>query len=535
MQQVITYNKFNIWHIVHPIWYGIKAERMENSMHNKPIALVILDGFGISTKMAGNAIAAAHIPHLTAWIEQMPVAFLAASGTAVGLPDGYVGNSEVGHLTIGAGRIIKQPITFINEAIHDGSLFENPVLKSALEQCLKANKNFHIIGILSDAGIHGSQDHIVAYAQMAHQCGLKNIYIHAILDGRDTLPYTAEACIDQLIAATRPYNAQIVTIHGRFYAMDRNKNYDRTVKSYLPLVDHHTPITEHWRQFLYPKDGSEEYCEPMRIIAEGYIEDYDTVLFTACKSDRMRQLVSALAGDTRIIGTLPSIHHLVLLSPVPYSKSVALHALYTYPIIQSTLKEVLCTADRTVFSVAETEKYAHVTFFFNGEKESVLPCEVRHLIPSIRARRYVDNPAMSAEQITDTVIRSLTHDPKDFYVINYANADMVGHSGNFAATIKAVEFLDHELGRLYNELVVAMDGTLFITGDHGNAEQQIDPETGEPSPMHTKNPVPFIVVTQKPLSRALTSQMHGLADIAPLILKYMGIPVPPEMTGSDNH
>lgn len=501
-------------------------------MHNKPIALVILDGFGISHHTQGNPFTQAHLPHLTRWMEVMPTAILAASGTAVGLPAGYVGNSEVGHLTIGAGRIITQSITMLNAAIKDQSFFKNPVLVGALKKAADAGKSVHIIGILSDAGIHGNQEHIVAYAKVAHQYGIQKIYIHAILDGRDTLPHTALNRIDTLISETAAYGAQIVTLQGRFFAMDRNKNYDRTSKAYHILIDKTTPLSTTWRHQLEHQPSSEEFYEPTRIAAEGCVADGDTILFTACRADRMRQLVEALAGDTRIIGKAAQVTDLAMLAPVPYGKHIMVHPLYPYPSIHNTLKELLCTHDCSIFSVAETEKYAHVTYFFNGEKEAVLPCEVRHLIPSIRVKNYIHNPAMSAAEITSTVLRSLAKDPKDFYLINYANADMIGHTADFNATVKALECLDQELGRLYAVLVTEMDGTLFITGDHGNAEQKIDPATGKPSPTHTTNPVPFIVVTQQPLVKSIISSLHGLADIAPFILTYMGIPVPAEMTRS---
>ena len=315
--------------------------------------------------------------------------------------------------------------------------------------------------------------------------------------------------------------------------MDRNKNYDRTLQSYHTLTNDTVPITQNWKSFLYPHNQSEEYCDPMRIVEEGYIKPGDTVLFTACRADRIQQLVLALAGDKKVLGKNNPIKKLVLLSPISYGLHIPTIALYETEPIHNTLKEALCMADRTVFSIAETEKYAHITYFFNGEKEKVLTCEVRHLIPSLTVKDFSKYPAMKAGEITDTVLKSLTKDPKDFYLINYANADMVGHSGNLAATIQSIEVLDTRLSRLYNTIVQEMDGTLFITADHGNAEQKIDPKTNAPSPTHTTNPVPFIVVTKKPLAQSLVAHMQGLADIAPMILKYMGIPTPTEMTGTD--
>lgn len=501
-------------------------------MHNKPVALIILDGVGLSRVHKGNAVAQADMPHIKNWLTTMPHTELAASGTAVGLPEGVVGNSEVGHYTIGAGRIREQATTMIDQHIKDGTLFTNPVFSDACKKTLQTHSHLHIIGLLSDAQIHGDQDHIVAYVKAAHEHGIKTTYIHAILDGQDTPPHTAQERIQKIIHDTQPYGGLLVTIQGRFYALDRNKNYERTAQSYRILTDHAAPLTQHWQTQLYPPNRTEEFCEPMRIQAAGYLQSDDTVLFTSCRADRIRQLVQALTGNATILGKQQSIAPLTLLSPVSYGTQVPTQPLYTMPQIDQTLKEVLCTAERTVFSIAETEKYAHITYFFNGEREQVLPCEVRHLIPSLRAKDFVHHPELRAREITDTVLRSVEKDPKDFYLINYANADLVGHSGNFEATKKALEALDLELGRLYETIVDDMDGTLFITGDHGNAEQKIDPVTGNPSPMHTTNPVPFLVVTKTPRAQSMVAQMHGLADIAPVILEYMGISVPREMTGS---
>ncbi len=501
-------------------------------MHNKPIALIILDGFGISSEYTGNAVAQAQTPYLTSWLQTMPHTTLAASGTAVGLPKDYVGNSEVGHYTIGAGCVVMQSITLINEQIKSGLLNTNPILTQAFKDCANTHKKCHIIGILSDAGIHGNQDHIIAYARAAHEQGVHKIFVHAIIDGRDTQMHTAQKRLEDLASALKPYHAEIVTIHGRFYAMDRNKNYDRTLKSYLILTDPLVPLTQQWQSLLYPHNSSEEYCEPMRIHKEGFIESEDTVVFTACRADRIRQLVQALAGKQTIVGKHHVVQGLIMLSPISYGPHIPTQPLYETTQIHNTLKEVLCAAHRTVFSIAESEKYAHVTYFFNGERENVFSGEVRHLIPSHSTRASIEFPALKAVEITDTVIKSLSKDPKDFYLINYANADIVGHSANLAATRAAIEVLDNELGRLFHILVEEMDGILFITADHGNAEEKINLKTGNPSPTHTTNPVPFIIVSKKPLPHSLIADMESLADIAPLILSFMHITVPSEMIGS---
>lgn len=499
-------------------------------MHNKSVALIIIDGLGLPATPEGIGNLHANMPTISRWLDDMPSTRLASSGNAVGLPDGYMGNSEVGHYTIGAGRIVEQPTTIIEKGIEDKSLYANQTLVDTLQLCKNNSKQFHIVGILSDAGIHGNQSHIVAYAQAAYEQGVHNIYVHAILDGRDTPTHSAEERIANLKQSLQPFNAIIATITGRFFAMDRNKNYERTHQAYHILTNHDAPITVHWQSTLYQDHNSEEFCQPMRIAHTGYIEDGDTVLFTACRADRIRQLVLALSGNKTVLGNQAPVENLTLVSPVSYGTTIPTKPLYVMPSIHNTLKEVLCTHHRSVFSIAETEKYAHVTYFFNGEREQVLTCEVRHLVPSLNTKNYVDTPAMKAQEITDAVMRSVSRDPKDFYLINYANADMVGHSGNADATIKALRAVDKELKRLYATIVEEMDGTLFITGDHGNAEAKLDhPENS--SPMHTTNTVPFIVVTKKPLDLSLVASMHGLADIAPLILTYMGISVPPEMTG----
>jgi 2,3-bisphosphoglycerate-independent phosphoglycerate mutase len=324
-------------------------------MHNKPIALIILDGFGISHHQAGNAVALAHMPYFKHWLATMPHATLAASGAAVGLPDGVVGNSEVGHYTIGAGRIVEQPTTMIDRRIADGSFYTNPVLSDACKKTIQTQKQFHIIGLLSDAQIHGSQAHIVASVKAAHEQGIKTTYIHALLDGQDSAPYTAQDRLSKLAHDVQPYGGTIVTIQGRFYALDGNKNYERTLQAYRLFTDHAVSITQNWQAQLYPSNSTENFCEPMRIQHAGYIEAGDTVLFTSCRADHIRQLVLALAGDPAILGKQPPVAPLTLLSPVSYGTQIPTQPLYTMPQIHHTLKEVLCAADRTIFSIAETK------------------------------------------------------------------------------------------------------------------------------------------------------------------------------------
>ncbi|HEV2916536.1 MAG TPA: 2,3-bisphosphoglycerate-independent phosphoglycerate mutase [Candidatus Babeliales bacterium] len=503
-------------------------------MHNNPVMLIILDGFGYSNDTQYNAIYKAQMPYFKQWMHEYPHALLHAAGNYVGLPDGYIGNSEVGHETIGAGRIIEQPITHVNNEIQNGNFFKDSLLQEKLKQLAKSGHALHIIGLLSDAGVHAHIEHMYAYMYAAVQAGIQRIYVHPILDGRDTKPCSAENFLTELQKKTEECGAIIASMHGRFYAMDRNANWDRTLQSYRVLTQkpsHITTIT--WSEVLetnYAQSNTDEFIVPTLLDPKGIVQPKDGIIFTNIRADRARQLTRCFIAPQ----TVPQLYKSMPLSffITPYSYGVDIHTdiLYMHPIITNTLKEVLSKAGCSLFSIAETEKYAHITYFFNGQKESSVPNEIRHLVPSKTVRDYSKLPAMSAPEITKAVLRSLMHEPRDFYLINYANPDMVGHSGNFDATVQALEIVDEQLGQLYAVAVLQMGGTLFITGDHGKAESMADPESGNPITAHTTNDVPFVIVTATlPSAENINAPLTQLADIAPCILTQMGIPVPPEM------
>jgi len=493
-------------------------------MQLPPCALIILDGYGYRDQTEYNAVAQAHTPHVHAWWKSYPHVLLQASGQSVGLPDGCVGNSQVGHLTIGAGRIIKQSLTRINESIADKSLLTNPILVKTLNKLVDNHGNLHIMGLLSDAGVHGTIDHLDAYIQAASGYAIAHIYLHLFLDGRDVSPQSARIYlehVDRIIA--RYPNVSIGSLHGRFYAMDRNNNWDRTERSYRVLTEPGTVSTT-WQKIVeenYRQNITDEYIPPTSLNPHAYVRSNDGIIFFNYRPDRARQLTQACID--------PTFHHFkhiylplsCFITPVSYAAFLPTDILFAPPPIYNTLKDDLSAAGKRIFAIAESEKYAHVTYFFTGQREEPVHGEKRVIIPSLPSTNYTDNPCMSAPTITQTVLDSLHHDPYDFYLINYANADMVGHSGDFHATVKALECLDAQLKKLYDTLVVAMNGTMIITADHGKAEEMFNPLTNQPRTAHTANPVPFIVISTTPLRHPLNLQ--ELKDIKPFILEYLGI------------
>lgn len=499
----------------------------------KVTMLIILDGFGWRKEHKYNAIYHAATPHFDQWMEEYPHAILKASGTAVGLPEGYIGNSEVGHFTIGAGRIIKEPVTQINEAIKDGSFFTNPVLVTALEKIKKSGKTVHLIGLLSDAGVHADIKQINAFIDAAHKLGVQNILFHAFLDGRDMPPQSATPYLQQLEKKLSSIGAQLGSIHGRFYAMDRDENWDRTEQAYRILTEpQKAKKYNSWQQALkdcYQNNITDEFVLPTQLDESAYVKDGDGIIFFNFRSDRARQLTASFIDPLFNEFSKKPIPLAFFVTPTVYDREMKLDALYPQPYLETTLKTVLADHGKTIFSIAETEKYAHVTYFFNGGKEGALATETQTLIPSLSTRDYGAHPEMSANVITQTVLQSLNEAPCDFYLINYANADMVGHTGDFDATVKAVEYLDQQLEKLYAQVVEMMDGTLYITADHGNAEDMYDEKAQQPRTAHTTNNVPFVMIRKKLKGNPQTLPLHTLADIAPFILKNMNLPVPQKM------
>jgi len=513
-----------------------------------PTVLVIMDGFGYNPDSFYNAIYHAYTPNIDKWMRTYPNTKLCASGACVGLLNGYIGNSEVGHMTIGCGRIVKQPVTIIHDAIKDETFSSNDVLLESLQRVKKTSNRLHIMGLFSDAGVHSHIDHLFAFLTEAKQAGIKEVYVHAFLDGRDVPPKTAAKYLDAFTSFSLRENVGVLgSLHGRFYAMDRDRNWERTASSYNVLTGQdlsgrdficaeHKIGCECWKDIVemnYEGDISDEFVVPVLIDSNSAIKNGDGVIFFNFRPDRARQLTASFVDphfdsfetEKRALSSF--------ITPVIYAANLKTDAMFKKEPIINTLKDVLYKNNKTTFTIAETEKYAHVTYFFNGGREGVLENEIRVLIPSISVKDYVAHPKMSAEKITQVVVTSLTEDPQDFYIINYANADMVAHSGNLEAAIKAIECLDVQLKKLYEAVVEKMGGVLYVTADHGNAENMFDVGTGQPNTAHTTNPVPFIMIQKGLENSAVDLSISQLSDIAPLILKNIGIIVPVEMKNKE--
>lgn len=502
------------------------------------VVLLVLDGWGVNKHKEGNAIASARTPEYSRLIDRYPHTELLASGEAVGLPDGQMGNSEVGHLNLGAGRIVYQDSTRISKAIRHGDFFTNPVLLSALESVTKTGANLHLMGLLSDGGVHSRLDHIFAMFDLAKAQGITNVFFHAFLDGRDTPPSSAILYVKQLEAYLEKIGiGKIATISGRYYAMDRDKRWERVQKAYEALV-----AGEGIRKYSaveavqqsYENNRTDEFMLPTVILDHGTnrniasIRNNDAVIFCNFRSDRARELTRALT-DPEFQGF--KRHHVPKLSTficlTTYDETLDLPVAFGPTRLTHILGEVLSARGIRQLRIAETEKYAHVTFFFNGGEEPPFPLEDRVLVPSPRdVATYDRKPEMSARQITDKLVEHIISHEYGFILVNYANPDMVGHTGVVEAAIKAVEVIDECLGRVLN--AAREEGMqVLITADHGNIEMVSDLSTGQPHTAHTTNPVPFIVDQNK-------YKLRGsgiLADVAPTVLDIMGIEIPPEMTG----
>lgn len=501
-----------------------------------PTALIILDGFGYSLQSKGNAVAAANMPNFKAWLKSYPSTLLHASGKDVGLLPGFIGNSEVGHLTMGSGRIIKSVLVKFKEAIDDGSFFKNKTLIKNFKK-IGDNNALHLIGLLSDAGVHSHQFELEALLELAKKQNIKNVYIHTFLDGRDTPPKSAAIYLDRLEKFCKKINlGKIATIHGRFYSMDRDNNWKRIKKSYDILCSSKAVVcNESWQELLnksYANGVTDEFVQPTLLLKDGQIKKDDGVVFFNFRPDRARELTQAFIDPNFDKFDVIKNNFKFFITATRYKKEFENfdnEILFENKKIENTLlDQIPCNK----FIIAETEKYAHVTYFFRGMVDKQLGNEQRVLIPSIKAKNYIEHPEMSAQKITDKVLESLKSDPACFYLINYANTDMVGHSGNFDATVKACEFLDGQLKKLYEEIVIKQNGTIFLTADHGNAEEMIDLKTGKPKTSHTNNPVFFIKINKNLEGKYLPEYKkieYGLSNIAPTILEYLGLDVPKEM------
>ena len=503
-----------------------------------PVVLVILDGWGYRPDVQCNAIAQAKTPNMDSLWAVYPHTLIDTSGRAVGLPDGQMGNSEVGHLNLGAGRIVPQELVRISDAVKDGSILENPALVKVCDDVRASHRKLHLIGLCSDGGVHSHLDHLIGLLQLAKNQDISEVCVHVITDGRDTDPRDGLLAVKKIEDAIAQIGiGKIVTVSGRYYALDRDNRWDRVKLAYDVLTDVGTGSGDAATTVLtnsYADDKTDEFISPTRI-APGAIESGDGVIFFNFRPDRARQLTSALVNPkfTGFIRT--QITPLTFATFTQYDSTLPVLVAFEPQQLQNLLGEVVSAQGLQQFRVAETEKYAHVTYFFNGGREEPLPGEDRELIPSPQVSTYDRAPAMSAATVTDVVLAAIAKQVYALIVVNYANPDMVGHTGKMAPTIHAIEAVDDCLGKLL-EGVVKVGGTTIITADHGNAEYMCD-ENDNPWTAHTTSQVPLILVEGE--RRQLLG--HGtdvvlredgkLADLAPTILEILQIPQPKEMTG----
>ncbi len=505
-------------------------------MNEKVKMLMILDGFGINPNKEGNAIALANTPNIDKLMKKYPVAEVHTSGADVGLPDGQMGNSEVGHTNIGAGRIVYQELTRITKSIEDGDFFTNQEFIDAIDNCKKNNSKLHILGLVSDGGVHSHIRHLYGLLEMAKRRDFEDVYIHCFLDGRDTPPASAETYIMQLEEKMKEKGVgKIASISGRFYAMDRDKRWERVKKCYDAIVNgegNKSGSAISAIESSYQKEVFDEFVEPT-LICNGdtpiaTISENDSVIFFNFRPDRAREITRALV-DPNFDGFENKDLNLFFVCFTSYDETMpnVSIAFKKEPLI-NTFGEVISKKGYTQLRIAETEKYAHVTFFFNGGEEKQYEGEDRILIPSPKVETYDMKPEMSAYEVTEKVVDAINSQKYNAIILNYANPDMVGHTGSLEAAIKAIEAIDECVGKVV-EAILNNDGTLLITADHGNSEQMIDYKTGEPHTAHTTNPVPLILVSNDNKYKIKTGR---LADLAPTLLELMNIEKPKEMTGN---
>lgn len=506
-------------------------------MAKKPVVLMILDGYGLNDKTEGNAVALAKTPVMDSLMKEYPYVRGNASGMAVGLPEGQMGNSEVGHLNMGAGRIVYQELTRITKEIQDGDFFKNPALLSAVENCKKNDSALHLMGLLSDGGVHSHNTHLYGLLELAKQQGLTKVFVHCFLDGRDTPPASGKSYAEQLTAEMEKIGVgRIASVAGRYYAMDRDNNYDRVKLAYDALTEGKgltaaCPLCG--IQESYDRDETDEFVKPTVVVENGapigLVQDGDSVVFFNFRPDRAREITRAFCDDDfkgfeRVRKNVTFVCFSDYDPTIP-NKEVAFHKI----AVTNTFGEWLAANGMKQARIAETEKYAHVTFFFNGGVEQPNEGEDRILVNSPKEVATYDlKPEMSAPQVCEKLTTAIRSGEYDVIIINFANPDMVGHTGVIPAAIKAVETVDECVGKAV-AAVKEMDGVLFICADHGNAEQMIDYVTGQPHTAHTTNQVPFILVNADPSYKL--REGGCLADIVPTLIEVMGKEQPAEMTG----
>ena len=504
-------------------------------MDKKLMMLMILDGYGINENEKGNAVKLANTPNIDKLMKTCPTTTIYTSGLKVGLPEGQMGNSEVGHTNIGAGRIVYQDLTKITKSIEDGDFFSNEVLTKAIENCKKYNSNLHVMGLLSDGGVHSHERHLYAILELAKRNDFDNVYVHCFMDGRDTAPTSGEGYVAKLEEKMKEKGVgKIASLSGRFYAMDRDKRWQRVQKAYDAMVNGKGEKATSAIQAVeasYQKEVFDEFIEPTVIYNQdapvATIGKHDSVICFNFRPDRAREITRTLVDkDFNEFETKKDLD-LYYVCMTPYDETLEnVEIAFKKEALENTFGEYISKHGLKQLRIAETEKYAHVTFFFNGGEEKQYEGEDRILVPSPKVETYDMKPEMSAYEVTDKVVDAINSKKYDSIILNYANPDVVGHTGNLEAAIKAIETIDKCVQRVV-EAVNAQNGMLLITADHGNSEQMIDYKTGEPYTAHTTNPVPLILVGKDNIKL----KEGKLADLAPTMLELMGMEIPKEMTG----
>ncbi len=512
-------------------------------MNKIPYAIVIMDGYGLNPETRGNAIFMDGSKYVTQLRNTYPSATLGASGLSVGLPDGQMGNSEVGHLNIGAGRIVYQDLTKITKAIEDGDFFENPALIKAMDSARDNKKKLHLWGLLSDGGVHSHITHLFALLEMAKRRGVPETYVHAFLDGRDVSPTSGVEYVKELLSFLKKLGyGKLASLSGRYYSMDRDNNWDREEKSYDMLtlgtgIRAEDPVKA--LEESYAGGVTDEFVLPTNICENGkpvaLVEEGDSVIFFNFRPDRAREITRAFSQEnfvvpkgTAFVRKTGFLHPVYVCFTVYDAEFEGVEIAFPKQSMKNTLGEYLAAAGKKQLRIAETEKYAHVTFFFNGGVEAPNENEVRVLINSPKVATYDLQPEMSAPEVTEKVLSELSTGEYDVMILNFANCDMVGHTGVIPAAVKAVHTVDECVKKVADK-ILSMGGSFLLTADHGNADKMLDAD-GSPFTAHTTNPVPVVLVSEK--YKNVTLRKDGiLADLAPTLLEVMGLPVPPEMTG----
>ena len=497
---------------------------------NLPALLIVMDGFGMAAASKGNAILSADTPNLDAIFARWPTTTLQASGLAVGLPEGQMGNSEVGHLNIGAGRVVYQELTRINLAVSDRSLFANPVLLEAIDSAVQDGRGVHLMGLLSDGGVHSSREHLYALLEMARERGAKRVYLHAFLDGRDVAPKSGLGFVEDAETFMRNLGTgEIATVMGRYYAMDRDNRWDRVERAWQAMVLGEGVSADDAEAAVlssYDAGVTDEFVVPA-VIAAARICDGDAVIFFNFRPDRAREITRAFTDPTFEGFDRPVFPQVRFVCLAQYDPTIPAPVAFPKEFPEHVLADVLAENGLTQLHIAETEKYAHVTFFFNGGAEEPKAGETRVLVPSPKVPTYDEQPAMSAPEVTRRLVDAIRSDAAVVYVVNFANCDMVGHTGRFSAAVEAVEAVDAGVGAVVSA-IRERGGVAIITADHGNAEAMMDADGSTPFTAHTLDPVPLVVVAD---GVGGLSSGGKLADVAPTLLDLVGVNAPMEWTG----